>query len=240
VVVQDGHCRKNKNGINLKRHLQHWIKKAAFMPILRSREKLIYFSHIPKCGGASIEAYLAKIGKGNLAFVDNRYNSIPIKSKWTNSSPQHIDGRSLARLFPVTFFDTYFAIVRDPIKRFESAFNFQKNVEKKINSDIKINDFVAALDEKSILRIGHFDGHFMPQFLFLHPRASYRFFKLENGMEPVKKYLDHLLFENELSVTIPHLNAKRPGTAKLQEALTKANKTKLTAIYKQDYLLFGY
>lgn len=210
------------------------------MPIVKFRDKLIYFSHIPKCGGASVESYLAKISKGNIGFVDNGYHSLQKGIKWNNSSPQHIDGQSLERLFPVTFFDAFFAIVREPIERFESAFNFQKNIEKTIDPDTKINDFISSLDPKSISRFGQFDGHFMPQFMFLHPRASYTLFKLEDGMERVKEYLDKLLFENKLTLKIPHLNAKAPGKNTQKEILTSENETKLKAIYKHDYSLFNY
>lgn len=210
------------------------------MPIVKFRDKLVYFSHIPKCGGASVESYLAKISKGKIAFIDNGYHSLQKGVKWNNSSPQHIDGQSLERLFSVNFFDAFFAVVREPIERFESAFNFQKNIEKTINPDTKINDFILSLDPKSISRIGHYDGHFMPQFMFLHPRASYTFFKLEDGMERVKEYLDKLLFENKLTLEIPHLNAKAPGKSTQKDILTPENKRKLKAIYKHDYSLFNY
>ena len=88
---------------------------------------MCHFAHIPKCAGSSIEHYLENHNI-KLAFLDRTFDAA--SKSWNISSPQHIDGYSLSRLFPGDFFDLGFAISRDPITRFISAFKhhiFQKN-----------------------------------------------------------------------------------------------------------------
>ena len=100
------------------------------MPIIKVNSVLLYFSHIPKCGGSSVENFLAQFSD-SIVFLDSKF--LARKNTWSSSSPQHIDGLSLNRLFKdKNFFDFYFAIVRDPISRYKSAFMFQKHIENKI------------------------------------------------------------------------------------------------------------
>ena len=99
------------------------------MPILKKGNKIIYFSHIPKCGGTAIEQYCKDTGI-EIAFLDRLYNLQFSKNVWNNTSPQHIDKKSLYRLFPKQFFSDYFTVVRHPIDRFKSAFIYQKYHEK--------------------------------------------------------------------------------------------------------------
>ena len=99
------------------------------MPIFRYSNKLIFFSHIPKCAGTSIESYCQKIGM-KIAFLDNQnyLEYLASNKAWNSSSPQHIPGYAIARLFPLNFFDAYFTVVRNPINRLKSAFKFQKYI----------------------------------------------------------------------------------------------------------------
>lgn len=210
------------------------------MPIVRTLDKLVYFSHIPKCGGASVELYLHEVSGGKLAFLDNNYRMVNDHDRWCKSPPQHIEGTALAKLFPSTFFDSFFTVTRNPIARFESAFHFQKYVESTIGLDISINDFIKSLNHQKITQIGYFDNHFMPQYMFLYPDTPYTFFKLEDGLERVKAYIDTLLFGNELSQQMPHVNTKRSVKSAPQEPLSPPAVEKLQKLYSHDYELFRY
>ncbi|MBN2809513.1 MAG: sulfotransferase family 2 domain-containing protein [Deltaproteobacteria bacterium] len=212
------------------------------MPIIRVRDKIIYFSHIPKCGGMSIELYLQKITRGGLAFVDNDFSSYGSQKPWNLSSPQHIDGASLARLFKPDFFDAYFAVTRDPVSRFVSAFKFQKFFERKIKPEITVNDFISSLDIQAITRIGWCDNHFYPQVGFLYPGQSYHIFKIEHGLKNVKEYIDRLLFNNILLLKMPHVN-KSPARKNEEQAelvLTESSIAKVKELYAKDYELLDY
>lgn len=210
------------------------------MPIIRTSTKLIYFSHIPKCGGASVEAYLHAVSGGKLAFLDNNYRMVNESVRWCKSPPQHIDGAALSKLFPAAFFDAFFAVTRNPVARFESAFHFQKYVESTIGLEISINDFIKSLDYQKITHSGYYDNHFMPQYMFLYPDIPYTFFKLEEGLENVKAYIDTLFFGNERSQRMPHVNAKRSVKSTPHEPLSPLSEEKLRTLYSHDYELFGY
>ena len=66
------------------------------MPIIKVNGILLYFSHIPKCGGTSVENFLAQLSE-SVVFLDRTF--VNNANKWNTSSPQHIDGISLNRLF---------------------------------------------------------------------------------------------------------------------------------------------
>ena len=65
------------------------------MPFFRLRQQLIYFAHVPKCAGTSVEAYLQR-RFGALAFRDQFHYRDP-GPRWTVTSPQHVTAADLER-----------------------------------------------------------------------------------------------------------------------------------------------
>ena len=95
------------------------------MTIFKVNSDFIYFSHIPKCAGSSIEDYFSTFSECSILFLDRDFYTSSLRH-WTKSSPQHIPGNVVERLFDNKFFSCYFAIIRDPIDRFKSSFKFQE------------------------------------------------------------------------------------------------------------------
>ena len=210
------------------------------MPILRHRSKLSLFAHIPKCGGTSVETYCAQAGI-SIAFADLAFKSNPAPQKWTVSSPQHVEGYSLNRLFPKSFFDDYFAVVRNPFDRLRSAFNFQKRVERTVQPDARLSDFVKADLVKNYRYIGFCDNHFFPQVGFLAPGNSYAIFKLEDGLEAVKQHIDQTMFGAPLALQMGHANkAKGQSAPPEMDALDAEALALVQEIYKEDFARLGY
>ena len=218
-----------------------WLKYHG-MPILRHREKLILFTHVPKCAGQSIEQYCESVGI-SVAFLDNSYKSFSHDRKpWSISSPQHIDGLSMARLFPNSYFDDYFAVIRHPLNRLRSAFKFQKYIENKINNDLGLSDFIKGELDYHASTFGSLDNHFVPQTKMLIPGRKYRVFRLEKGMKHIKNYIDETIFQKKLSQKIIQFNVfpanikTLPSDSQFDDlSLEKAFK-----IYKEDFINFGY
>ena len=114
------------------------------MTIFKVKSKFIYFSHIPKCAGSSIEDYFSTFPQCSILFLDREFYTSSLRN-WTKSSPQHISGNVIERLFDNSFFSDYFAIIREPIDRFKSTFNFQKYCVKNIEEEMDPNFFVSEI-----------------------------------------------------------------------------------------------
>ena len=208
------------------------------MPILSNKNIICHFAHIPKCAGSSIEHYCENHNI-KLAFLDRTYD-IASKS-WNNSSPQHIDGSSLSRLFPNDFFDFGFAVSRDPVSRFLSAFKHQI-FQKKIPIDQNAISFIEKNLPELVNQIGEFDNHFLPQTKFLIPGMRYQIFKLENGLDKVKEYIDINILSSKSHEKILHYNADRSKKIVTNSQLEiDSNAMKiLREVYKEDYTLLRY
>src|SRR5690606_34944645 len=98
------------------------------MPVFRIGDRLHYYAHVPKCGGSSVEAYL-KARFGGLAFLNTRFLDLPEARRWTRSSPQHLPWDAFTRLVPADWIASSFAVVRHPVRRLVSAFQYQVEVE---------------------------------------------------------------------------------------------------------------
>ena len=207
------------------------------MPIVRCNNQICHFAHIPKCGGTSIESYMRSLG-AKLAFLDNGFMSNPPTIRWNISSPQHIDGENLSRLFPPGFFNFSFAVVRNPYSRLFSAFKFQMFVENKIDEKMDINEFIQNELEQAANGIGSYDNHFKSQSSLFMPKLTYDIFKLENGLSEVKSYLDKKFFGVSVSLGIQHVNRGVKAVNPL--SLSEKSKNIVREIYKSDFEDFKY
>lgn len=179
------------------------------MPILKYKDVLLHFAHIPKCGGTSVERYAQNLDDVSIAMLDEVYVSNAPQQHWNISSPQHIDGESIARLFPKDFFAAFFAVVRHPLARLESAYKFQRLVERQIAGET-FDDFVKTRLASNYLTKGWMDNHFYPQSGFFYPSADYHVFKLEeDGAFKAKQLIDKAFFGNALSLEMPHSNRRK-------------------------------
>jgi len=213
------------------------------MPIIKYKNVTLHFAHIPKCAGSSIEQYVRSIKGAELAFVDSNYVANPAKEPWNCSSPQHIDGVSFSRLFPKTYFDAFFAVIREPFSRLESAYKFQLMQEKTINESVSLDQFVKEKLRHNCQKAGWMDNHFLPQVDFLYPKTAYQIFRLEgNGMNLAKKFIDNTLFGNPISLPMRHTNAAKKNTEfdPNQLVLSEDGIQIVNEVYKADFERFKY
>lgn len=212
------------------------------MPVIKYKDVLLHFAHIPKCGGTSVERYVQGLNCVSMAFIDERYVSHAPDQHWNISSPQHVDGESFARLFPMDFFTAFFAIVRDPMSRLESAYKFQRTRERRIG-DVSFDTFVKTSLRKNYLTRGWMDNHFFPQSGFFYPSANYQVFKLEeNGVAFAKEFIDHALFGNAAGRNIAHTNRAGSKTGIPAEDLELSTEGLELAqeLYAMDFDNFNY
>lgn len=207
------------------------------MPIIKYNGKICHFAHIPKCGGSSVEDYFIEIG-AQTHFLGRDFDDIQVHNRWNITSPQHIDGASLRRLFSPAFFDFGFTVVRHPISRFISAFRYQTEWEKRIDTNTNINDFIQNDLQDCVKHLGHYEHHFRKQLSFLIPDMNYSIFKLENGLGPVKKFIDEQFNNKDTNCTMAHSNKSRES--KLDLTLNEKSKHLLREIYAQDFEKLRY
>ncbi|MFV0513461.1 MAG: sulfotransferase family 2 domain-containing protein [Jhaorihella sp.] len=147
------------------------------MPLARINNKILFFIHIPKTGGSSIERFLAD--HGALAL----FNTADVD--WMKCSSQHIHHEIHQQIVRPNFFDASFAIVRDPVQRLVSEYSFRRKARKTPMPEFPVwvrNVFQMYKTNKYIL-----DNHIRPQTEFL--RAGCRIFQFESGLEQVFAWL---------------------------------------------------
>ncbi|WP_425102284.1 sulfotransferase family 2 domain-containing protein [Tropicibacter sp. S64] len=210
------------------------------MPIIRISGKLVYFAHVPRAAGTSVERYL-RARFGPLAFADPAYLSVPEARRWTRSSPQHVTRGALDRLFPEGFFDASFAIVRHPYDRLHSVFLRQRDIESQIPPETPFGDWVSTLPQPE----GALDNHTRPMLDFL-PKGT-RIFRLEDGLGQVVDWLDDLAGNSrgprEIGVSNSHSERlaligrdPEPPVPDVDESLRRA----IIARYAEDIYWCGY
>lgn len=90
------------------------------MPVFKIDKSIVYFAHVPKCAGSSVEEYIMH-RFNNLSMFDVDFRRLG-RNGWY-ISPQHLHVEALNRIFRLNFFDFTFAVVRHPLTRFISAYN---------------------------------------------------------------------------------------------------------------------
>lgn len=220
---------------SIRRHLG----KVNTMPIIRSGTQLIYFAHVPKCAGSAVEDHLtARFGA--MALRDTRHLSRPANQRWTKTSPQHVDVRSLSRLFPEDFFDATFAVVRHPVSRLISAWHFQADVERTVPAGMTFSDWLEELPDWHESDPFLFDNHTRPMDDIVPRNAE--IFHFEHGLDPIVRWLDLVTGRKEGPRTIGH---KTPGGAKAGKKSEKVVPSRqdletIARIHARDFERFGY
>ena len=168
------------------------------MPICIYGETVLFFAHIPKTGGSSIEAYLRY--KGPLALFG--------EPKVDGIHRQHLTRAQLELVPDLPAFDHAFSVLRDPVSRIVSEYLWRSRPLKpsqriarpfrrglarriKVRGNVRALTFAEwvplVLDEAAETP-GMRDNHMRPQVEFL--ATGDRLFAFENGLEPVFRWID--------------------------------------------------
>ncbi len=206
------------------------------MPIARIGTGLVYYAHVPKCGGSSVEDYL-RDRFGPLGFVNRQFAALPAAQRWSATSPQHIDWAALGQIFPPDYFAAAFAVVRHPVARAFSAWQFQVQVEKAVTPDLPFADWLR--EQARIVHENPFlaDNHLRPQSDFMAEDCT--IFHLEHGLDAIIPWLDRLAGNQGGPRAMAHAN--RSDTAKAAApAPSSADIALIAEIYAGDFARFGY
>ncbi len=198
-----------------------------------------YFAHVPKCGGKSIEAYLTE-RFGELAMVDQHHERPPPGDRWSKSSPQHISLRYLERIFPADWFASSFAVVRNPVTRFASAYNYRVAILGTIPPGMNAEQWFAEYRALEGVSNFLFDNHLRPQDDLVPENA--RVFRLEDGLDGIVPYLDEITGDQSGPRRIEHLHETKDEMQDdvRSETLSARLLAELRSYYARDFERFGY
>ncbi|MDJ0628596.1 MAG: sulfotransferase family 2 domain-containing protein [Rhodobacter sp.] len=209
------------------------------MPVYVINGKRILFSHIPKCGGSSIEAALRPMGHEFL--FDRRFHNDP--DRFSACSAQHLHRAAIARLFPDGAFDYEFAVVRHPVDRAVSEFRFRRDLRprtRKVTRPARLGpepeDFDAWVRYMTAGAARHpylFDNHVRPQAAFIGPET--RVFRFEDGLARVFAELSETLGTGIVPPAKRHQVSRHTPVE-----VDKAARDRLEAFYAADFDTFGY
>lgn len=154
------------------------------MPLARLADKLVFFAHIPKTGGSSIEEWLSAVG-----LLALRHNA---SLDGMGCPPQHMHAALYEPLFKGAFVDARFAVLRDPVERLVSEYRYRRGqVERK--GKRQMPSFEAWVERAFRLYADNpyfLDNHIRPQAEFVCD--GMKLFRFEDGLEAVTGWLEDL------------------------------------------------
>jgi hypothetical protein len=211
------------------------------MPIFERQGMRLLFIHIPKCGGSSIETAFKQMGFTMQWFAGKG------PFQW-GCPPQHYHAELIQRRLAadgIDRLDGVFAVVRNPIDRMVSEYNFRmQNLLRLAERQGKaaprlpgLDGFIATAAAKWRADPLALDNHMRPQHEFLLPGC--RVFRFESGLQDIIAAV--MRMHRIVPVTgnaMPHAQRSKPQADRTQLSLRTL--ATINEIYAEDFTRFGY
>ncbi len=140
------------------------------MPLFRRGPQTVFFVHIPKTGGTSVEETFKSEGWIEALRMKDALGYLP-------ATPQHLQADLYTKLVPAQFYDYAFTVVRNPFARLASEYRMRKEE----------GSWSGGFGEWLDLRLREYaenpyvaDNHLRPQVEFLVP--DLQVFRFEDGI----------------------------------------------------------
>ena len=200
------------------------------MPLITACGKRIYFAHVPKTGGSSVEDYLIRRFGGPLSLRDITHRARDRKRGLISLST-HFTARDLDDVLPHDV-DHCFAVVRDPLKRVESQYRFQANISK--TRRFSFSTWLRIMFEAARIDPRVYQNHIRPQSDLIREESA--IFRLEDKFSDMITWLDEVTESSTPEIKVGHL-LKR---AHEPIFMSREDVELITRFYKTDYERFGY
>lgn len=195
------------------------------MPLYRNRARLIYFVHIPKAGGSTIEELLRKAGAKQALKYHSRLN-------YVRCTPQHMHADIFHFYVPKGFYDYAFTVVRNPFDRVASEYKWRTRLSEQPLPEFNqwLKTTLGEFAEKPYV----YDNHVRPQWEFIEDHVE--IFKLEDGLDkPLQAAFGRLKLPWE-GIEIHHAKKSSDGAIRA----TRQSIELIRDFYAKDFKDFGY
>lgn len=201
------------------------------MPFLFPQGKVLFFVHVPKTGGSSVEDYLER-RFGPLAMVD-RHKRAGVTGTGLISPVTHLSALDLEEIVPETC-DLCFALVRDPLARVLSEYRWQRGASRMSRMDFSAWLRVVIAAARREPRI--YENHIRPQDQMVPAQAEV--FRLEDGFDAMIARLDAVTGTTAPGIAVGHLKNRQKDAAPIPVLAEDA--ALVAEYYAADYARFGY
>ena len=199
------------------------------MPLASFNGKTIFFAHVPKTGGSSVEDYLIQ-RFGPLSIIDTNKRT----NTWGTGlivPATHLAAIDIAELVPKDL--TYsFAVVRDPVTRMMSEYRYQTNVSRMSRFDFSTWLRIVIAAARVEPRV--YENHIRPQADLVPEDAEV--FRLEDGFDAMIARLDAVVGDTRPDLAVGHLNPRKKESI----TLSRQDVALIADYYATDYARFGY
>ena len=212
------------------------------MPLLEAGGRRIFFAHVPKTGGTSVEAYMATKGAVSMLSPGR-----PLPGERVTAQHYHRD-LYLPKLAE-TRVDAWFAVLRDPVDRLVSEYRFRLRRRAGLHAldpRIWFGRWPVKLDGRSRhLTFAEWveavfaacrrdpcvnDNHIRPQADFVCEGMT--LFAFEDGLEPVFRWID----AQTDGVALGKPKAWKRSVAPLP-SVSRQLSEKIVSFYREDVML---
>jgi len=198
------------------------------MPLWVTRGKIIFFAHVPKTAGSSIEEYLLR-RLGPCSFIGGTAKRRDQTSLM--SPPVHLSKNDL-KMFVPTPMDFNFGVVRDPLARMMSEFRYQLGVSWA--SRLGFSTWLRIVIRAAKLDPRIYANHIRPQVDLIMDGAE--IFRLEDGFGPLIARLDEVVGGAEPDMAVQHINKRTSGSVRHY----REDVALIRRFYADDYAGLGY
>lgn len=200
------------------------------MPLITAAGKRLFFAHVPKTGGSSVEDYLIRRFGGPLSLRDVTHREKD-RHRGLIALSTHFTARDLDDVLPHDV-DHLFAVVREPLSRMKSQFRFQEGVSRtrRFNFATWMRVMLAAHHRDPRI----YQNHIRPQSDLV--REGSEVFKLEDGFGNMIAWLDRITGTTAPEIEMGHLLKRKHEPIEM----TREDAQIIVDFYAADYDRFGY
>ncbi|MAC81915.1 MAG: hypothetical protein CML66_28115 [Rhodobacteraceae bacterium] len=201
------------------------------MPMVLSERGPVFFAHVPKTGGTSVEHYLyQRFGPLSLNDVNKQAN---LPGTGLICAVNHLSALDLREMIPAQAI-LVFAMVRDPLERCLSEYAWQQGASRMsrmpFSTWLRVMARCVAIDARA------YGNHIRPQDDLVPEQA--RIFRLEDGFDQMIDRIDTVTASQRPDLAVGHLKPRAGHGPQIR--VHREDVALIQSLYARDYARFGY